>query len=836
MSRFLQDLRYALRSFTKSPGFTAVAITVLALGIGANSATFTVVNALLFRPVPAQGEGIVGLFRHDRSRPDSYRAFAYPSYTEIRAAADAFDGLAAHTFSTAGVPAGDTTRRIFVELITANYFDTLNIRLAAGRPFSDDEERPGANIPVVIVGYEKWRARGFDPNFIGSTMKINATDYTIVGVAPRGFGGTMALASPELWLPLGLFDTVVNDMFKKRGDGLADPAAANVIVFGRLKPRVTMEMAAARLETLSQQMAVESPLHRDQAITVARLPRMSTSPSPQTDSGLGVAGAALMGVTGTVLLIACLNLANMLLARGTMRKKEIALRLALGGSRRRIVRQLLTESLLLAVVGAAAGLVFAYWSTTFLVASLAKVLPLTLVFESRPDTNVLLATAGLVGLATLLAGVGPALKLSRLDLVSDLKEQAAESGARPGAFSARNVLVVGQLALSLGLLSAGGLFGRSLVKAANADPGFSYDGAVLATLDPSVAQIPEPRGREIYRQALERVRALPGVTAAGLASTVPFGNFHEGRLVERPGIPRDETMAGPTYRIISAGYFNSLGLSMVGGRDFTASEEQSPGAARVVIIDTVLAKQLFPKENPVGQTIRFTPRTGSPYADDNLSMQIVGVAPTMREELMDQGEDAHVYVPSGPNYRAAMTLHVKTASSQPAAADALVETLRRELMAVDSRLPVLELTTFRRFHDNSLELWGIRAGGQVLIALGLLALGLATAGVYGVKSYLVSRRTREIGIRMALGADRREVLGMVMRESVGLTLAGLAVGFPIALLMGRLLGTILYDVSSYDPLVFITAPIVLASASLFASYVPARRATRLNPLTALRSN
>jgi predicted permease len=836
MSRLLQDLRYAVRSFAKAPGFTAVAIVVLALGIGANSATFTIVNALLFRPVPAQGEGIVGLFRYDRTKPDSFRAFAYPNYTEIREKSDVFDGLAAHTFSMAGVPAGDTMRRIFVELVSANYFDTLRIHMATGRPFRSEEERPGANVPVVIVGYEKWRASGFDPAFVGSTMKINDIDFTVVGVAPQGFGGTMALASPEVWLPLGLFDTVVTDMFKNSGNGLADPESATVIVLGRLKPGVPIDMASSRLDTLSQQMALESPLNRDQGITIARLPRMSTSTRPMSDTGLGIAGAALMGMTGTVLLIACLNLANMLLARGTIRKKEIALRLALGGSRARIVRQLLTESLLLAVAGAAGGLVLAYWSTTFMVASLAKVLPLTLVFESRPDMNVLLATAAFVGIATLLAGVGPALKLSRLDLVSDLKEQAADAGARPGAFSARNVLVVGQLALSLGLLSAGGLFGRSLIKAAAADPGFSYDGAILATLDPSVAQINDTRGREIYREILERMRSTPGISAAGLASTVPFGNFHEGRLVERPGIPRDEKMFGPTYRIVSAGYFQALGLSMIKGRDFTVAEEQAPNAPRVAIIDTVLAKQLFHDEDPVGQTIRFTPREGSVYGTDSQPMQIVGVAPTMREELMDQGEDAHIYVPFGPNYRPAMTLHVKTASPGQPAVTAAVETLRQELRAIDARLPVLELTTFQKFHDNSLELWAIRAGGRILVLFGLLALGLATAGVYGVKSYLVSRRTREIGIRMALGANQRDVLGMVMRESAGLTLAGLAVGLPIALMMGKLLGTILYDVSSFDPLVFITAPLVLATASLVASYIPARRATRVNPLSALRAN
>jgi predicted permease len=832
MSRLLQDLRYAVRSFAKAPGFSAVAILVLALGIGANSATFTVVNALLFSPQPSQRDGVVGLFRYERSKPDSYSSFPYPNYVDVREKNDVFDALAAHTFSMAGTPSGDTTRRIFVELISSNYFDALQVPLATGRAFRPEEERPGAQIPVVIASYEQWHASGFASDFVGSTRTINGIDFTIVGVAPQGFSGTMALASPEAWLPLGMFDTIVNDLFKKTAAGLRDPSAGTVVAFGRLKPGVTIDVAAARLDTLARALAEDSANNRDLALTVAKLPRMTTSPRPQTDAGLGIAGAALMALPGIVLLIACLNLANMLLARGTMRRKEIAVRLAIGGSRKRIVRQLLTESLLLAVVGAGAGLVLAYWSTTFLVSSLAQVLPLSLVFEPKPDVNVLLVTAGFVGIATLLSGVGPSLKLSRLDLVTDLKEQAAEAGTRPGRFSARNMLVVGQLALSLGLLAAGGLFARSAFRAANANPGFSYDRAILASLDPSVAQMDETRGREIYRTVLERVRSLPGVEAAAISSTVPFGNFHEGRIVERPGIPRDPAMFGPTFRIISSNYFRSLGLPIVKGRDFTVADEQLPDGSRVAIIDVVLARQLFPNEDPVGQMIRFVPYEGSPLNEQ--PMQIVGVVPTLREELMDQGEDAHVYVPFGSNYRSGMNLHVRTTSGDDRAMAAMLDTVRRELRTIDPRLPILELTTFQRFFDNSIELWAIRTGSRMLMLFGALALGLAAAGVYGVKSYLVSRRTREIGIRIALGAKPADVMGMVMRESAGITLAGLAVGLPFALLMGKLLTSIMYDVSGFDPLVFTATPAILAASSLLASYIPARRAMHINPLAALR--
>lgn len=822
-----------MRSFAKAPGFTAVAIIVLALGIGANSATFTIVNALLFRPVPTQADDIVGLYRYEKTTRD-YRSFAFPNFVDVRENNDVFASLAAHTFSMAATKVGDTNKRIFVELVTANYFDTLRVPLAAGRAFTAAEERPRAQLPVVITGYDKWAAARFDPTFIGSTLTINAIDFTVVGVAPKGFTGTMALVSPEVWMPLGMFDTIVNDMFKNTGDGLADRKAGTVLAIGRLKPGITMEAASARLNTIAEQIAATDPDNRDQGLSIARLPRMTSSSSPQSDAGLGIVGAAIMGLAGTVLLIACLNLANMLLARGTMRKKEIAIRLALGGARARIVRQLVTESLLLAIVGAAAGLVFAYWSTTFFVSSLARVLPLTLVFDAKPDVNVLLVTAAFVGVATILAGVGPALKLSRLDLVNDLKEQAADV-ARPGAFTARNVLVVAQLALSLGLLTIGGLFARSAFNAARMDPGFSYDGAILASLDPTVAQIDDVRSREIFRAVLARVRSLPGVEAAAVASTVPFGNYHEGRMVERPGVNKD-LQYGPTYRIIGADYFRSLGLSMRKGREFTAAEEDAPDAPRVAIIDEVLAKELFESEDPIGQTIRFKVREGEAYARDTEPFQIVGVSPGMREELIDGRPSPHIYVPYGRYFRPGMNLHVKSANTDPRVTDALLETIRQELRSVDARLPILELTTFRRFHDQGLELWGLRTGGRMMMIFGLLALGLAVAGVYGVKSYLVSRRTREIGIRMAIGARPEDVVRMVMRESLGLTIAGLAVGLPIALVMGKLLGSVIIGMSPYDPAVFSSALLALAAASMIASYIPARRATHVNPLSALRAD
>lgn len=837
MVRLIQDVRFAVRSFAKAPAFTAVAIMVLALGIGANSATFTIVNALLFKPVAGHGEGMVGLFRYDRTKPDSYRSFAYPNYVDIREQNDVFAGLAAHTFSMAGLTTGDATRRIFVELVTANYFDTLQVRLAAGRGFSDAEERPSANIPVVVVPYERWRAKGFDPAFIGSTIRINSIDFTVIGVAPPRFAGMMALVGPELWLPLGMFDTVVNDIFKNTGNGLKDRTAGTVIAFGRLKPGVSNDAANARLDALAMRLASAIPAeNKDMALRVNPLPRVSTSDEPQSDTGVSIAGAAMMGLAGTVLLIACLNLANMLLARGTARRKEIAVRLALGGSRRRIVRQLVTESLVLAGAGAALGLLFAFWATAVLGAALTAALPMSVVFEGKPDVNVLLATSAFVVLATLISGVGPALTLSRLDLVSDLKGHAAEAATRRRWISARNVLVVAQLALSLALLSAGGLFARSAFKAADANPGFSYEGGIFATIDVSVAQYGEAQGRNAFLAASERLRSLPGVSAVAVASTVPFGDFYEGRPIERPGHPPDQALRSAAFRIIGADYFKALGLPLLRGREFNQMEERSSTAPRVAIIDEETARVLFPGQEPVGEVIRFIRRESDGYSKDGESLEVIGVARSMREELFDHERVPHVYVPFGRNYRAAMNLHVRAASADPGNMTQLLDTIRRELRSVDSALPVLELTTLQRFHDKSLQLWGVRMGGRMLTIFGVLALLLAVAGVYGVKAYLVSRRTREIGIRVALGADRGRVIGMIMRDAAWLTATGLALGLPIALLLGRAMSGLLFGVSAYDPLVFVTAPLTLGVAAMIASYIPARRATRVSPLVALRTD
>jgi predicted permease len=835
MARLLQDLQYGIRSFAKAPAFTVMAVTVMALGIGANAAIFTIVNELMFRSLSGYADDLVGVYSHDRTVPDSHRAFSYPNFVDIRESADLFEGLMAHTFAMVGTPAGDTTRRMFTDVVSSNYFDTLGVGLAMGRPFTADEERPGARIPVVIVSYPWWKKANLDPAFIGRTITINSRDFTVVGVTPEGFTGTMALVSAEVYLPLGMFDDVVNDVFKNKGTGLADRSNATLVLAGRLKPGLSEIAVTARLDALSRQLEAAYPgENKNQALTVSPLPRMSTSTSPGTDTGLGAFAGLLLGLSGVVLVIACLNVANMLLARGGARRKELALRLALGANRGRVVRQLLTESLALASVGAALGLVLSYWATRALGLSIAAALPLAVTFTPTPDASVLFATIGFATLATLASGLGPALKLSRRDLVADLKDPGGTGGPIGRRFGARNLMVMGQVALSLALLTAGGIFTRTAIEAASGDPGYSYERLLLASVDGALAGLGEQQGRTVNRSMLERVRAIPGVTTASMASTMPFGDTHEGELVERlGGEPGAVPVNARTKRIIGSEYFATIGLGMIRGREFTRAEEESPEAPSVAIVDELLARRLFGNEDPIEQMIRIADRPGQPRDTAREPMQIVGIAPPIRQEMLDPGPVSHLYLPSGRNYRSSMHLHVKVAPGVDGQA-ALAE-LRRAIAAADPRLPVLALSTMEGFHSTSLELWALETGARVFTALGGLALLLAVVGVYGVKSYIVSRRTKEIGIRMALGATTSDVLGLVLRQGLFLTGTGIALGLPLAVLVSIAFTKVFVQVGGFDALVVSFATVVLSLSSIAASAVPARRAAKVVTLSALRA-
>jgi predicted permease len=823
----LRDLRHAVRVLRRTPGFTSVAILVLALGIGANTAVFSIVNALVLQPRQGRIDQVVGVFSRDRAKPDHYRDFSYPAYVDMRERGDIFDSLMAHTFSTVGITRGDVTKQTFASIVSANYFSTLGVRMAAGRAFTGEEERPGSGSRVAVASYAAWRRAGLDPAFVGSTVRASGTDYTVVGVAPRGFAGTMTLVSPEWWFPLGTFDTIVNEMFKQRATGLTDRGHYAVNLAGALRPGVTREAAERALDTLAKRMEAEHPTtDKDQTFVLAGMPRMGVSSQPQGDGPIGTLAALLMFMAGLVLVVACLNLANLLLARGAARRREIAIRQALGSGRRRLIQQLVTEGFMLSAIGAVAGIVFGWWTTGALSAWLSSVLPLGIDVVIEPSARLIPAAAAFAIVSTICFAVGPAWSLSRPALASDLKGELAPAAQLRRRFKIGSLLVVGQVAVSLALVAAGGLFMRAAINAAGIDPGFAINQHLVVAMDPSLAGYAPPRTRAIYHDVLARVRSLPGVEHASLGSIVPFGEFREGRSVR---LKREDDGVGADFTIVGADYFETMGLHILRGRTFTAAEEEAGSPAKVAVIDRPLARRVFGDADPLGRQLLVQPREGEALEP----FTIVGVVSEMKHDLFDLEPRPHLYASTGDVFRAFMTLHVRTAAGVPDAT--MLATIRQELLAIDRQLPILSARTMEMQRDRSVTEWSVRAAALLFSTFGVLALALATIGVYGLKAYDVSRRTREIGIRMALGATAHDLQKLIVREGIRTTIVGLAIGLLLAAGIGKLSSSLLYQVSPVDPIVLVTAAIVLSLSATLASYLPARRATRIAPLDALRA-
>jgi putative ABC transport system permease protein len=823
------DLRSTLRSLRRTPGFAAVAVFVLAVGMGANTAVFSIVNALVLRPRSGRIDQVVGVFSQDRTHPDRYRDFSYPAFLDLRSQSGIFESLMAHTFSVVGITEGDATTQTFATLVSSNYFETLGVHVAAGRVFTADEERPGANQRVAIASYGAWRRAHLDPAFIGSTVRVNGADYTVVGVAPRGFSGTMTLLSPEWWFPLGSFDAVVTEMFKARPTGLTDRGHYAVHIAGILRPGLTREAAARALDGVERRIEAEYPAtDRDQTLVLAAMPRMSVGSRPAAREGPFELLALLLALMAAlVLVVACLNLANLLLARGAARRKEIAIRQALGASRARIVRQLVVEGLTLAIAGGAASIAIGWWTTSALGAWFASVLPLGIDLVLEPTARLAGAAAAFALLATIVFALGPAWTLSRPALVGDLKGDRGPAGRAARRLGAGSLLVIGQLAVSLALVAAGGLFVRAAVNAGRVDAGFSIDRHLLVSLDPSLAGYDAVRSRGLFRSVLQRVRSLPGVERASVASIVPFGEFQEGRSVRLR--PADRPVAAD-FIIVGSDYFETLGMHLLRGRGFTRAEEDGGmNAPKTVVIDRPLARRLFADADPIGRPVQVERRDGAafdPYT-------VVGVTTEMKHDLFDLEPRPHVFAPTGSVFRANLTLHIRTATDVPDAD--MLATIRREVQSVDPRLPILFARTMAIQRDRSVTEWSVRAAAAVFGAFGALALLLATIGVYGLKAYDVAQRTREIGIRMALGATASAVTGLVLREGARSAIVGLGIGLLLAAGVGKLVSGLLYRVSPFDPIVLAVAAAALALAVVGACYVPARRATRVTPLEALRT-
>ena len=828
MESILRDFRHGVRMLRRTPGFTTIAIVVLALGIGVNTAVFSLVNTLLLQPRPGRIDQLVAVFTHDRTKTSqSYRDFSYPAYLDLKARADVFESVMAHTFSTVGITEGDTTRQTFAAIVSSNYFSTLGVTPAAGRSFTAEEERPGVNTRVAIASYSAWRRTNFDPAFVGSRLRANGADYTVVGVMPRSFTGTMTLVSPEWWFPLGCYDTIVNEMFKTRTTGLTDRGNYPLNLAAALKSEVRPSAAETTLDAVSRQLSAAFPgTDKDQVFTLGPLPRMSVSSGPESNDPMLAVSALLMLMAGLVLVVACLNLANMLLARGAARRREIAIRQALGSARRQIVQQLLVEGLTLSVAGAVIGLVVGWWTTGALAVWLSSVMPMGIQLVVEPSSRLFMAAAGLAIFSTICFALGPSWALSRPSVVGDLKGELGATQRSRRRLGTGSLLVVGQLAVSLALVAAGGLFVRGGINASRADAGFAADRHVLVSLDASLAGYDAVRTARVYREALARVRSIPGVEHASLGAIVPFGEFLEGRTVRvKPG---DEGVHSD-FNIVGADYFNAIGVPVVRGREFTAAEEEAGSTAASAIVDRALASRLFGTGEPLGQQILVQGREG----DAPRTFTVVGVVGNTKHDLFAPDGRGHVFVSSGSLFRAMMTIHARTAAGTSEAS--VLGTIRRELQALDPKLPILATRTMAEQRYRSITEWSVRAAATMFATLGGLALLLATIGVYGLRAYDVSRRTRELGIRIALGATAADVARMVLGESARTSAVGLGIGLLLAVGVGKLASGLLYDVSPFDPIVLSVAAIVLAAASMAAVYIPARRAMRIAPLDALRT-
>ncbi|HEY3659731.1 MAG TPA: ABC transporter permease [Candidatus Udaeobacter sp.] len=845
----MQDFRFAVRQLLKTPGFTSVAVLTLALAIGVNSAIFALINGVLLKPVvPVRPAEVVNVFTARQNASHDYRQFSYNEYRELREnGGDVFVNVAALEFAVAGIGRDHEMRRSFAFLTSENYFPMMGVQAFRGRFYNAEECKPNANMAVLVSSYGFWKRNGARDDFVGSTVQINGQPYTVIGIAPDGFSGANALIAPDIWLPLGIrseFGSAFGD--SETTHDLLDPKNYTFNLVARMRSGLTNDAAKARLPVLAQRLNAIQPDGSESAreLQVQTPARFGLSTQPENDGPLTLVATLLTAMAGAVLLIACLNLANMLLARGTSRSKEIAIRLAVGASRWQIVRQLLCEGFLLAVCGGVIGLILSAWCNDALLQQLHGLLAsvnFSLVVKLRPDVTVLAITLLFCLIATMLFSLGPALKATKADLVKDLKEQVGEP-ARIGRlsrfFAPRHISVMAQIALSLMLLFAAGLFFRGALKAAGLNPGFVARGDIVSEFDFSLIKKAPADSRRLIFDMVRRVRELPGVTASATGTMLPYSDFTSARRIIRTkdAMPNDPKAPDPSvnslFTAITPGYCEALGIKLLHGRDFTQSESENKDARRVAMIDEEMAKKLFPNEDPIGQHIRYTnpPKDGSPN-----DMEVVGVVSKHRHSVENDSLICRLFVPLAQGYTGQTFLHVRLNTQDHHAVAAFIPTLRQTLREIDPDLPLLQMTPFVDLVERSPNLWIVKLGATLFGIFGAIALLLAVVGVYGVKAYAVACRTREIGIRMALGAHRRDVFALIMRQGAMQTALAVGAGLLLSLTAGRVLAKILYDVSPSDPLALLIATLMLATAALLACFFPANRATRVNPITALRT-
>ena len=821
MDSLWQDLRYAVRLFARSPGVTATAVLALALGIGANSAIFSLVNGVLLRPLPGvqDADQVVTLEPAQNGR--AQYSFGYPDYVDYRDHNSSFAGLAAHCGTPLSFNNG-APERLRGDLVTGNYFSVLGVIPAAGRMIApEDDDQPGAHA-VAVLSYGFWlRAFGGDAEAVGRGIKLNGYDFTIVGVASRDFRGTETGGSYDVWIPIKM---QVQAMPRTMGrNWFNDRSAGWLSLFGRLRPGVSVDQAQSELTTIAgglEQSYPDTNTGRD----VSVLAGLGLDSDDRT-SLRNFLALLLVAVT-LLLLIACSNVANLLLLRATSRRREIAVKLALGATRGRLIRQLLTEASLLSLIAGGLGLLLAPWSAELILAFQQPAYGLRGVNIS-PDARVLAFTAVISIVTAVMFGLAPAMKASKVDLVTSLKDGAPSSGHRKSRLQGN--LVVAQVALSLVLLIGAGLAVRTMQQALMMDRGFDGENMVLMSMDLTIRGYSESQGRSFYEELVKRVDALPEVISSSLAKTVPPNDWSDRLSVFLPGDEpppdvlrvRDDLGLRVDANRIAPNYFRTLGIPILEGREFNNLDRL--GTTPVAVVNEKLASRLWPGESAVGRLLSV------PFwREPRPPVEIIGVARDTKHRSLLAEMPMLIYLPELQAYDGRATL-VARIGGDPTK---LIPAIRREVAALDKDLTLYAVKTMSEQIESTL--WQQRTAAGLIGIFGLLAIALAAIGIYGVIAHSVAQRTREIGIRMALGADARDVRRMIVRQGLRLALTGVVVGLVAAFALTRLMSSLLYGVSATDPLTFVISSVALVGVALGACLVPARRATKVDPMIALR--
>jgi predicted permease len=849
--QFLQDARHATRSLLKTPGFTGAAVLVLALGIGLNTATFSAVYTLVFRPPPLpEPARLVQLYTQDRKEPASFRAFSHAAYRDLREQRDLFAGVLAQKLALVAVGEGTEVRRAFSAMVSANFFEVLGAPLARGRGFTLREENPGADEPVVVVSHTYWRNTGFRPDLVGSPVRINGRLFTIVGIAPENFHGTMAMLGPDLYLPLGVFDSLAGNPTDGPRRSLARPDVFPLVLVARLQAGISSAAAGPALAGVAAGLERNYPVeYHDKTIVLGPLPHGFPDASPANDGPVRLLAVTLLGLTGAVLLIVSLNLAGLFLVRGHARRKEFAVRLALGSTRARLVRQLLTEGLVLALAGGALGCACAVWVSDLVIAAVSTRLPVEIFLSTGAPAAVVGATLVFSTLATLFFALGPALTLARRDLLHDLQRHSGEDGSiRRHRWLPRHPLVVAQIALSLALMIGAGLFARMVGRLIAAEPGVDAGQLLVIEFDASLGGHDPARTLEVFRTVSAELAAVPGVHSVSIASSTPYSLAGNERSVRRAGTRPAAGLQPATVEeglafsapanAVGADYFATLGVPLLRGRAFTPFESDHAGAPPVAIVDETLAALLWPGEDPLGRRLEWANRAAGESADPSQvrTIEIVGIARQAPLRLKGEKSTGAIYVPFAQGFTNSVFFFVRSREAGENVLAGLREPLRRALRAAAPEIAFSKVSTFAEHKDGSLELWLLYRLSTIATGFGVVAALIAVIGLYGAKAYGVSRRTREIGIRLALGAEPACLRNLILREGLASGLLGVGFGLLLGGALGRLFGSAMADVSGFDPWVFGLAAGAVFAASLAASWIPAHRAMKVNPLTALRAD